>query len=753
MKKIFTCVSICLIALSGWAGSFTVSDPMQWRSSMIGNFEEIRSNISLNGAYARYDVELVFSCKDHTAPDTAQLESVLYFSLPEEASVIDASLLIEGIWTPGELMERGLATSTYESVVSRRRDPLLFIKDNIKDNKTNYSMKIYPMLKKDARSIRFSYLLPVTNSGNISTIFIDTQFKLYSREQPKINVLTFSGAGVTELRNNEKIVIATNDAVFSCDLNAAETESVYFEAVNSDRQDMAFSTTKYGKENYFSLSISPEVLYQNKLLSNKYIFVLDRDPAAKNYGYYEYGTEPVYYNNGYGYQYSYYPYLYKDSAIANQAFRSSVLQLALNTVKGVDSVSFIYPDASGNIVKTEYMLGSASNISGTIVNAEITTVNYTDLYTDLFTITNKARSANANVVIVSNNTTYATDSKSGVQLAQKLDSLTNKDVRMTIVILETPNGYGYSVSSNNGFYNTLAALSKSPIVKCGKVSELTEASLSNLIIDRQNNNIRSISININAENGVIYNRHDNIDRVIGKNKPCLMSGKFNKADSFTVDIIIESVDSIYVQQYDLLFAEVGNDSLVRTAWACQQLNDIEEELLVEKEQMNSNYYYYYYNEIDYYDYPRYLALRQEIISLSIEQRLLSTETAFLSLEPSMVVEGCKDCANTPRNSDNNFTGGWATNEETVINELQTVASPNPFTATTRISIPAGSLSEGTCMLEILTANGDIIRTCEVSNDEFIWDGTDTDGKEVPDGVYYIIVRSQNQVYRLMVIKQ
>lgn len=738
---------MCLSALSVWAGSFSVSDPMQWNSTTQGIIEEIHTSINLKGAYARYDVELVLSCKDHTSPDTAQLESVIYFSLPEDASVIDASLLIEGVWTPGDLMERGLATSTYESVVKRRRDPLLFIRDN----KTDYTMKIYPMLKKDARSMRFSYLLPVTAAGNVSKISVDTQFKLYSREQPKVNVLTFTGDGVTALRNSSGIVIAANNSVFSCDLSAVATSSVVFEAVNSAPQEIVLATTQYGKEKYFSLSISPEILYKNKLLSNKYIFVFDRDPVARNYSYYEYSTEQVYYESYYG-KYWYYPYLLKDSAMSNNVFRSASIQLALNTVKDADSVMFIYPDASGNIVQTDYMLGTDANITGSVGSIDIATGDYTTLFTKLFATINNLRSANANLVVVSNNTLYVSDNKTGIALAQKVDSLAGKDNRMTIVSLESPNGY--SGQSNNGFYNTLASLNKSPILKCGSVGELAGSSLSDLILERQNDNVRSISVNINAVNGTIYNRHDNIDRAIGKNKPCLLSGKFNKADSFIIDIVIESADSIYIEQYQLPFTAIGNDTLVRTAWACQQLNDVEDELLVEKQQMSANYYYYYYGEIDYSSYPRYLALRQEIISLSIAQRILSTETAFLSLEPSMVVEGCKDCANAPQYVDRN-DNGWmgAVGTESTGKEVSIAASPNPFINIVSISIPAELLGARTCIIEILSADGHIVRTVQCSVGEYIWDGTGNNGAEVPDGIYTVAIRTQKQVYRLQLIKQ
>lgn len=663
-------------------------------------------------------------------------------------------MLIEGEWVKAELMERGLATSTYESVVSRRRDPLLFVKES----DTRYDFKIYPLFKNTPRSMRFSYILPLDFSGSSLALYVDNQFKKVSAKRPLVNALVVVDNSILELTNKENIVVTKGNNNFSCDLNGIEASSLVFQGTTKENKDFVLKTAKYKKENYYNLSISPDVMYKNKLLSNKYVVVLDRDPKARNYIYQIYDTVLTYYTSYDGsntYSYSYYPLITKDSSISNPVFLSETKKLLINTLKETDSVCFIYSDSDGKIVRSEYLQASQATIENILGNITITTCDYSVLYEDIFTFTNTPKALNSHVIVISNNTSYSnlnTDDHdaniNGAILATKLDSISNRNLKLTIFSLQSHNGY--VSSSSNGFYTTLSSLSKGSMVNCKTVADLSSPANISLIQERSNDNILSVTVKLKANNGVLYNEFTNVDEVMGKNKPCILAGKFSKVDSFTLDLVIESVDSVYIQQYNIPNSEITTDTIVYTGWAIEQINKLENELFVEKQQMinDINNYYYYYDDYNYS--PQYLNKRQEIITSGIDHSILSTETAFLSLERGMVVEGCKDCANPP--SQNNWDKLIVPVNTTDTDESRIAASPNPFSTITKIQIPASMLAGGNCLVQVMNSSGQVIKTFQISEDTFTWDGTDDDGNEVSRGIYFILLKSINTVKKLSVSK-
>ncbi len=68
------------------------------------------------------------------------------------------------------------------------------------------------------------------------------------------------------------------------------------------------------------------------------------------------------------------------------------------------------------------------------------------------------------------------------------------------------------------------------------------------------------------------------------------------------------------------------------------------------------------------------------------------------------------------------------------NPLQ--VTPNPFTCSVQLITAAGRPGEEVCIFDL---SGRIVRRLDVQDERsgtFVWDGRDTDGSEVPDGVYF-----------------
>jgi len=82
------------------------------------SLESQRVLIAVDEGVASYQVDQVF--RNNTS---SQLEATFYFPLPEDASLSEFSMWINGVKTRGELLERERAVEVYEEIVRRMVDP------------------------------------------------------------------------------------------------------------------------------------------------------------------------------------------------------------------------------------------------------------------------------------------------------------------------------------------------------------------------------------------------------------------------------------------------------------------------------------------------------------------------------------------------------------------------------------------------------------------------------------------------------
>ncbi len=119
------------------------------------------------GLYMQCDFIFTFSAREagFAAAESVEIQSAFY--LPEAATVTDLWLQVGTDSSRGLILDKGTASSTYEGIVRRRRDPCLLLKESpVVESGTNavysrYVMKIYPMLGSGSRTVRFTYLIPV----------------------------------------------------------------------------------------------------------------------------------------------------------------------------------------------------------------------------------------------------------------------------------------------------------------------------------------------------------------------------------------------------------------------------------------------------------------------------------------------------------------------------------------------------------------------------------------------------------------
>jgi hypothetical protein len=137
---------------------------------------------------------------------------------------------------------------------------------------------------------------------------------------------------------------------------------------------------------------------------------------------------------------------------------------------------------------------------------------------------------------------------------------------------------------------------------------------------------------------------------------------------------------------------------------------------------------------------------QEIIDLSIEERVLTDYTAFLALDLEQGGEPCVEC--------------WEFDEPIVYStdeikadlNIQIVAFPNPFSEHIKVSFELREgLSVDEAQLSIFDAYGKNVANFELDDltktgkAEWTWNGQNSNGQALPSGIYYLIIKTEKGV--------
>ena len=140
------------------SSSLRVADPRgNWNRQGQGRIDEALLTLTPCGVYTQCDLFLTFSSRGTmltSVKDT--LEVQFDFALPLEAHITDSWLWVGDSIVQAKIFDRTSATTVYEAIVQRRRDPSLLTK-----NYGGYfSLRIFPMAGNETRKVKISYLLP-----------------------------------------------------------------------------------------------------------------------------------------------------------------------------------------------------------------------------------------------------------------------------------------------------------------------------------------------------------------------------------------------------------------------------------------------------------------------------------------------------------------------------------------------------------------------------------------------------------------
>lgn len=153
---------LCLLIGKAQQTSFVVLNPQQNWYQYSATLEEATITLRPVGLYTEVGLYLTVSAKEAQFQKGTQLEAVLNFSLPANSIVNDSWLWIDTTIIRAKILDRWTASTIYENIVNRRKDPSILTKEV----NGRYTLRIYPLIMGESRKVKINYLVP----GNWSTI-------------------------------------------------------------------------------------------------------------------------------------------------------------------------------------------------------------------------------------------------------------------------------------------------------------------------------------------------------------------------------------------------------------------------------------------------------------------------------------------------------------------------------------------------------------------------------------------------------
>ncbi|MGE5679331.1 MAG: VIT domain-containing protein [Bacillota bacterium] len=689
--------------------NLTVQDPKNTWKYGRGTIEESMISIKPMGLYMEYGIYLTFSARgsyNFAATDTVEVQ--YYFDLPKEAIVHDLWLWVGNDIIRANILDQWTASSIYENIVKRRRDPAILFKRS----QTSYELRIFPMAGNQTRKIKLTYLVPCQWLPSMVTSPLPMNLLKTSYYTPKLNILywpdsKWNNPRLLEYPNSQ--FITYNDPQYSKYLRV----NVPSEAINSSVNFALDSPMKDGI--YLSRHVkNDEGIYQLAYLPSqalnvqpcrKAAILLDYDAAKSNI--------PL------------------TQVIAN------VKTALLANFTPRDSFNLIYSQQlSIKRASSKWIAADSSQIEkhfSALIPSLIST------YSSMPVLLNdgisfiKENGNDASILLVSDS-----EQSGDYKVANTLieDLLKNMNPRLPVNVVDFENtAYSYYYTGgryyygNEYFHDNISRITNG-VYKNIRTNGQTLPDMLSSVFQTLSGFISSFDLYTTLENGYCFGRFNitPLDPSAYLNRPILQIGKYKGTFPFTVQ-----VSGVYKSQVfstkSTLQEPVSStaDSLLDEVWAGNYIKSLEA-----ISQNNSTI--------------------NQIVDYSIKNRVISLYTSFLALEPNDTIKACKDCLDETR-----FTSVKAV-EVSESDTLQMQAFPNPFNSQTviKLRLPQ-SFDENNTSMKIYNVLGEVVRTFELKNPgnnrslQLSWNGRDNNGQNVSSGIYFFVMTTQNERHSLKLL--
>jgi hypothetical protein len=679
--------------------SLQVSSPLQWKSANA-TISDATLSVRPVGLYMEYGLYLTISAPVANFSPTDPLEIVFQFDLDPQAIMHDLWLWVDNQIMRGLIMDRWRASNIYEGIVNRRRDPAILFKES----STQYLLRVYPVLAGSSRRIKLTWLQPTNWTNHAVSASLPTsmlrisqpalsQLKLlqwpekcwWSPQIPELSSLHFKTSVDSSGRSYNMAVI-----------NGADLQKNLSIRVDAPlRRGVFFSRLEGLNDGYYQLAFLPDLALPS-VRNRKLAFLLDYDAARATQSADEWIKEIKNQLKWY--------------MVAGDSFNIIVSQLAIRRASQkwlpVDTSSIEQAFRSFGPVP----LAGYSNLPSLLMNG----VDFV-----------KANGKVGQLVLIGNADQHG-DYRVANPLIKDLLAMMNPVIPIHVADITTSNVNFYNFNGrtyrgNEYLYLNLTQQTQGQyqtIAASGSLAQTLAPILANPDAVDQAFDFYSA-----MENGFCYDRHT-IYPTSGRfslNQPILQIGRYRGQPPFVLQSSGMMGKTAFTHRLQISDQDMfAPDSLMEEMWTGLEINRMESG-------NGSN------------------ATINQIIDLSMAQRVLSRYTAFLALEPSNTVPVCTQCQDESKA----FTAVEKNEEEARSDSLIQIF-PNPFNERTVIKVCLKtSQRNDNVSVRIFNLLGQQVREFTpppgLMNSDWnvYWDGRDETGRPVSSGTF-LVVATQGQ---------
>ena len=276
-----------LLVFAGFSSVFSqnylyVINPDQPWYSPTATIEEAVLSVEPHGLFLEYGLYLTFSARGTNFDPEVQLEIWYDFTLPEGAIVTDSWLWVYDEISRAILLDKWTASSIYEEIVDRRRDPSILTQLS----ETGYRLQVYPMKPGETRKVKITFLVPMDLNKEQAYSFIPYDMLNSSKYPiPHIEMIVWPEETLG------KPFILNREANQFQELEDEEGKEYYFAQVPFDsdlrQARLTFNTPLVDgiflgtfaediDDGYYQLAVLPET-FLDSYRSKKILFLLDRE--------------------------------------------------------------------------------------------------------------------------------------------------------------------------------------------------------------------------------------------------------------------------------------------------------------------------------------------------------------------------------------------------------------------------------------------------------------------------------------------
>lgn len=602
MKKISTLIILLSLVFCEISATeyLRVRDVNSWWSNGNGIIDSASLLVEPKGIYAECTLILDFAADETQYGSMDSLEVDMNFRLPEGSEITDLVLWINEDPVTGEWYDRWTASLIYESIVKRRIDPAILTKSASNE----FNIKVFPLLTYLKRKIKIRYLVPINNlkTGNPSVSLPFNILKLSSSLTSSFKVafkpgINYSGPVILE---KESVSFSqAQDPDFGDCLAAYITNLDEFSSINltftpgaAKKVNLINYTDPRNGENFYQLAINHSLEF-GSVQNRKALFLVD--------------------------------FINENCTKYDKTDILTSLEFAIrNSFNPLDSFNILFSGMVTTFPEDNWVSADSASISAFFDKVDISMFNsYSNLPTLLIDgiAFVKQHGHDGSLVLVSSSNAYGEANPANSLITDFMHSLEGTEIPIHIIDLDDriydyyDQHYigGQYYNGNEYFYTRLSQMTVGEYYSVRTHSLL---SMLEQVNHRISGYFKSLEVFVRTDGGYTYSNYklNTTGGLVYNDEAYTITGQYLGSAPFIITLFGQRADGVVFQVSDTLDEndiQVG-DSTIRSVWAAYKIKD-----LLGQEKSNQ--------------------LINQIITTSINEKILTEYTAILVLEPGFVI--------------------------------------------------------------------------------------------------------------------